>query len=180
MRIKQIALWCLIICTSLSCTREESARHSSLNRAKTLFLENYPEKAYDILLPFIRKYPPHPEGTLWLIRLYLFSGKTDKAENLAEEALSRDPREPRLLALLGVCREEQGDYQQAIAFYKRALLFKEELAVTHIRLGSLYFRTGNPGKAEKELTEACSMLSKENLLFSASEALLKEIRSMPK
>ena len=178
---KTAVFYFLIPCICFSCCRNTPDNPTdALKYAKTCFLQNNPEKALSLLLSIVEKHPRQNEAYLWLIRAFLQTGKIHEAEELGEELLRADPADPRILSLLGVCREEQGDYQQAISFYRKAIVFKEELAVNHLRLGRLYYQTGNLQSAETELNHARCLLGKDTILFTTAETLVNEIRKTKK
>ncbi len=55
-----------------------------------------------------------------LAELYLARGEGDAAEKVAAAILAADPRQPRVLELLGRAAEERGDWPRALDFYLRA------------------------------------------------------------
>ncbi|MGC3872793.1 c-type cytochrome biogenesis protein CcmI [Halomonas sp. GXIMD04776] len=61
---------------------------------------------------------------------------TDEVQNLADEVLAKDPRQPTVLGLLGIEAFEHGRYEQAIAHWRKAIAgFDDEEAAQVLRNG---------------------------------------------
>lgn len=69
---------------------------------------------------------------------FFVSGRslTDEVQALIDETLAKDPREPTVLGLLGVEAFDDGRYQQAIGYWRRAMAgFDDEESAEVIRNG---------------------------------------------
>ena len=70
-------------------------------------------------------------------------GDTDRAASIFREALTRRPKDARLLLGAGVVAKVQGREQDAVAFLKQALQADPQLAEAAALLGELYYRRGD-------------------------------------
>ncbi len=69
---------------------------------------------------------------------FLNAGDTGAAERIACELLARDPNNINALRLMGGVTRQQGDLQQSLKFFQRALSLNERKAVLHFELGTAY------------------------------------------
>jgi tetratricopeptide (TPR) repeat protein len=94
---------------------------------------------------------PETEGAAWarmqLGDLYFNSGRTDKAAEQYEAALTDFNDYHLALAALAKVRAAQGQYAEAIRFYEQAVAIIPQ-PTTLAALGDLYARTGRPDQAQ--------------------------------
>ena len=86
--------------------------------------------------------------------VHIYAGRFEAARNGFEEALEHDPRHYRALTNLGNALLEEGEVDEAIDCYQRALALNEEFANAHHNLGVAYRRKGEVGKSVRHLRRA--------------------------
>jgi tetratricopeptide (TPR) repeat protein len=69
---------------------------------------------------------------------------------LLDEAIRADPRLPEAQFLIGLVRQQDGDWSGSIASLKAAVAAKPQLAEAHYRLALAYWRTGHKQDARLE------------------------------
>ncbi len=69
---------------------------------------------------------------------FLNAGDTAAAERIACELLAKDRNNINALRLMGGVTRQQGDLQQSLEFFQRALSLNERKAVLHFELGTAY------------------------------------------
>jgi len=87
-------------------------------------------------------------------RQLMESGRVLKAVELYREALSRQPRDPRLHFNLAVALRQQGDTEGQLAHLKRASELDLDFAAAHNELGRLRVRQQKWAAAEKHFLQA--------------------------
>jgi uncharacterized protein HemY len=97
------------------------------------------------------------------------AGKKDAARAVVEEALSRDPDDPRLLALAARIAADRGDEPSRQAFLERATLAAGELSLAYSELASLRWSQGE-GLESLRLMDAAVALAPEGSGTRASLA----------
>jgi len=95
-----------------------------------------------------------PELLARLAQLEFFAAGrtlTDEVQSLIDETLSRDPRQPIVLGLLGVAAFDGQHYDRAIDYWRRAMAgYDDDAAVAALKRGIAIARQrqGEPGKAD--------------------------------
>ena len=87
----------------------------------------------------------------------LYTGSTDEAIPLAEQALRRSPRDPGISAwhfLIGTVHLLQSRTDQAIVWLEKARIDAPAKPFIHINLAAAFALSGDLGRAASELTEA--------------------------
>ncbi len=94
----------------------------------------------------------HPDNA-WANYYYAATLKrtSPKAQALLEKAVRLDPKLGEALLLLGTVYADEGNLSKAIAAYRNAVASSPQLEETHYRLAMAYRKTGETGKAQKEL-----------------------------
>jgi tetratricopeptide (TPR) repeat protein len=100
------------------------------------------------------------------------SGGVQQAEALLEKATAIDPRFGEAYLQLGIMHFAQGELEQAIREYKRALEESPQLSDPHYRLGLAYRRMNEEAKAEQEFRRY------EEMQKAETAALEKERREL--
>jgi tetratricopeptide (TPR) repeat protein len=93
---------------------------------------------------------------------YAQQGALDKAENLWQDLLLRNPDDARVLNNLGSLASTSKQYPQAAEFFERAVKIKPGDASAHANLGVLYRRMAMPGRAEAEDRIALTLMPVNN------------------
>ncbi|MBN2049760.1 MAG: tetratricopeptide repeat protein [Spirochaetales bacterium] len=128
------------------------------------FNDRYPE-AEDQLRAVLKSEPACTDAHLWLLRTLVQEGRLEDAKNYGKGLLSLSSEDPRILGLLAGIARTQGDIQRALEYYKRALLFEEELALQRIELAKLYMQFFHPEEAAEHLKRSLVLLSPESPLY---------------
>jgi tetratricopeptide (TPR) repeat protein len=84
-------------------------------------------------------------------------GRLDEAEGELTQALSHESANMNAVYLLGAVLEQQGEFPDAIATYRRALQLDPEHAYTRQSLGRLLLNTGATDEGRKHLLEAARL-----------------------
>lgn len=99
-------------------------------------------EAFELLRGWVARSPNSPEPRIELARLYKEFGDKETATELLTTALSIDHQNARTLRALGQLREEEGDYQAAIANYQRAYQLNTLQPDLAARIASLQQNSG--------------------------------------
>jgi tetratricopeptide (TPR) repeat protein len=78
----------------------------------------------------------------------------EKAEPLLKEALKGQPKRQKILMALGDLYAYRGEYDEAIAHYKRVLERFPHNLETLVKIGQAYFKSGDLVSAERAFSEA--------------------------
>jgi len=89
-----------------------------------------------------------------LVRTLAAYGHPGEASELLEKMIRDDPTRAELHELLGQFREQQHDFEGAIAQYEQVVLLNPGLPAAHLRLADLLLQTRQPAKAVVALVEA--------------------------
>jgi tetratricopeptide (TPR) repeat protein len=94
----------------------------------------------------------HPDNA-WANYYYAATLKrtSPKTQALLEKAVRLDPKLGEAFLLLGTVYADEGNLPKAIAAYQRASAASPQLEEAHYRLAMAYRKTGETGKAQKEL-----------------------------
>ncbi|KXS38946.1 MAG: hypothetical protein AWU55_1041 [Halomonadaceae bacterium T82-2] len=113
------------------------------------------DKAIDSLRRAIALTGRRPALLARLAQLEFFAAGrtlTDEVQSLIDETLSRDPRQPIVLGLLGVAAFDGQHYDRAIDYWRRAIAgYDDDAAVAALKRGIAIARQrqGEPGKARE-------------------------------
>ena len=97
---------------------------------------------------------------------------TDKVQSLIDETLSRDPRQPIVLGLLGVAAFDGQHYDRAIDYWRRAMAgYDDDAAVAALKRGIAIARQrqGGQGKAREGGGSATSLRIRVSLADALRE-----------
>jgi tetratricopeptide (TPR) repeat protein len=75
----------------------------------------------------------------------------NRAVDLLNAALARDPKNAEIYNLLGYSERNRGNLDAAFKYYDRALALDPKHRGAHEYIGEAYLMTGNLGKAEEQL-----------------------------
>src|ERR1051326_5444180 len=81
-------------------------------------------------------------------------GQRDRAMKIWNDLLKVSPNEPRILLALAQAHEQNGNNDEALAYYERVLKTKFEPHDAHVGRARVLERMGNPAAAEPDLKEA--------------------------
>lgn len=84
-----------------------------------------------------------PELLEYLFGLYFAAEQYAEAERTIDQALEADPTDQNLLFYAGYVRDRQSKYQEALAFYDRALAINPDFEKAHVGRALAYKGMGN-------------------------------------
>ncbi|WP_028975357.1 tetratricopeptide repeat protein [Spirochaeta cellobiosiphila] len=145
---------------------------------KCYYMTDQYEKSEKILTKLMKDNPSYLEAGVWLSRTYIQLNQIDEAQKEAENLLSYNSDDPRLLGLMGNILEKKGDLHKAIDYYQRATLYEEELAKNRLYLSQIYSRLGVYDKSLSELKKAKSLLENDSPLNKPIKVLQNKLTSV--
>lgn len=148
----------------------------SLDGRISLFNGDY-KRAENKLLHVLDKSSLDYDAVRWLAQVYLSTGQSEKALELAENALEKYPEEPRLLLVLASAQKNVGKSKEAITTLKRAFLFEEELAYSHFELATIYAKFALWDEYQKQLDKAAQLSTPESSFNKSINEILKRRKS---
>jgi len=95
-----------------------------------------------------------PEDKILTIRGYIEARNYDKAVNVLQDALDKDPNSAELHGWMGIVLMEMGDARQSAAEFKKAIVIEPNSADFHNGLGYAMLATGNFDEAVTSFKEA--------------------------
>jgi hypothetical protein len=106
----------------------------------------------------------YPQGFLVnqaLVKLFIHQKKFDRAFEHADSILENFPEQPTGFLLKGDIMAEQHLYEKALAYYKKALVFSDDLvnSATYRRMSLCYINIGQPKKAYRSLKKGVDIFS---------------------
>src|SRR5439155_25868271 len=87
------------------------------------------------------------------------SGKLGEARDWAEKAISADKLNAALHYLRATILQEQGDFEEAVAAFRRALYLEPDFVLAYFALGNHASRQGTSKEAGKHFTNAMALLA---------------------
>lgn len=72
-------------------------------------------------------------------------------KKLLAQALAADPHSPDAQYLMGLAKQNDGDWRGSIPYLEKAIALKPNLAQAHYRLALAYWRTGRKQEAQSEM-----------------------------
>ena len=112
------------------------------------------------------------------------AGKIDEAQRVCGRVLALDELNAGARYLMALCREHLGDRPAALLFDQTAVYLDPNFSMPRLHMGLLARRTGDSETARAELTQALSLLEREDasriLLFGGGfsrEALMRFCRA---
>jgi len=100
-----------------------------------------------------------PELSALVARAFANSGKLAEAREWAEEAILADKLNAALHYLRATILQEQGDTEEAVAAFKRALYLEPDFVLVHFALGNHASRKGKSKEAGKHFKNAMALLA---------------------
>ena len=106
----------------------------------------------------------YPQGFLvnqTLVKLYIHQKNFDRAYMHADSILENFPEQPTGFLLKGDIMAKQKLYEKALDYYKKALVFSDDLvnSETYRRMSLCYINNGQPQKAYKFLKKGMNIFS---------------------
>ncbi len=160
--------------TSALVKGNSSFHQAGLLKGKAEFFSERYEEAENTLKKLLKRTENYYEAEIWLLRCLVQLDNIDAAAALGEDILSRAPEDPRVLGILASIAAVKNDYQKAIEYRSRSILFEEELALNRIELAKIYSGLLNPQIASQQLERALELLSSESPLRQAVTDLLEK------
>ena len=119
-----------------------------------------PERASEILNPYLRE-ATAPESVILLqAEIALNRGDLDKAVQLCERLVEREPLSIAGHYLLGIIYRTWEDEARAIEEFRKVLYLKPEHALARFNLGDLYSQMGQFDEARVEYVNVVRLLKK--------------------
>jgi len=110
-------------------------------RKAQFFLQNKDFiNAETIALKLIKKFPSIPDLNIFLGVVYLTAYKLDKAINVFNKIIIKNPNSSVVYNNLAICFERMGDFDGAVANYKKSINLNKNNSLTLISLAKLYIR----------------------------------------
>ena len=89
--------------------------------------------------------------------LYMDQHKMGKARYYLEKAIKINPKHPEVLNNLGKLEQETDHVREAIDFFTKAINAKQNYAIAHLNIGTLYAKLKEKEKAKFHLKEALKL-----------------------
>ena len=124
----------------------------------TAIATEYLSGKYEVIISKLKDIEKTPEQHLLLIRSYANLGKPKEALESCETAISKEKLDSRLHFLYATILQNQDRITDAIAAIKRALFIDSEFILAYYSLGNLLIKTGNHIGAQKNYSNAISIL----------------------
>jgi tetratricopeptide (TPR) repeat protein len=113
------------------------------------------KSACSVLIDYARTHPRDGRAATYAATQLLTetSSTTQVAlgKKLLAQALAADPKSPQAQYLMGLARQNDGDWRGSIPFLNKAIALKPNLAQAHYRLALADWRTGNKQEAKREM-----------------------------
>ncbi len=130
------------------------------DRAKELLERGKPEEAGEILIPYLRESTAPASILLVQAEIALNQGELEKAVQLCERIVEREPLSVAGHYLLGVIYLTWEDEARAIEEFKKVLYLQPEHALARFNLGDLYSQLGQFDEARLEYANVVRLLKK--------------------
>ena len=127
-------------------------------RAKEFLEMGQPEKASELLTPYLDKSTAPESVFLLLVEIALNQGELEKAAQLCERIIHHQPLSHAAHFLLGIVYWSWDDERRAIEAFEKVLSLKPEHALARFNLGDLYSQVGQLAKASLEYSNAMRLL----------------------
>ncbi len=135
------------------------------SKAKELLEKGQPEQASDLLAPYLDE-ATAPESVLLLqAEIGLNNGDLEKAAQLCENIIHREPLSIAGHFLLGIIYRTGEDESRAIEAFKKVVYLKPEHALAHFNLGELYSQAGQFDDARLEYENVVRLLKEVDESF---------------
>jgi len=95
----------------------------------------------------------HQSALVHLSFLYQEKGDSNKAIELMNQAIEKQPQDPGSYLFLGALYEEMGSYEEAIDTLKTGLQFQSDHVRLHFRLGVIYDKAGYKNASISEMKQ---------------------------
>jgi chemotaxis protein methyltransferase CheR len=130
-------------------------------RAKELLEMGQPELAGEMLNPYLSE-ATAPESVILLqAEIALNGGDLDKAVQLCERIVQREPLSIAGHYLLGIVYRTQGNEARAIEEFRKVLYLEPDHALARFNLGDLYSQVGQVDEARLEYLKVTRLLGKK-------------------
>jgi len=128
--------------------------------AKELLEMGQPERASEILNPYLREATAPESVVLLQAEIALNRGDLDKALQLCERLVQREPLSIAGHYLLGIIYRTWEDEARAIEEFRKVLYLEPEHALARFNLGDLYSQVGQFDEARVEYANVVRLLKK--------------------
>jgi len=123
-------------------------------RKAQFFLQNKDFiNAETIALKLIKKFPSIPDLNIFLGVVYLTANKLNKAINIFNKIIIKNPKSPVVYNNLAICLERMDDFDGAVANYEKSINLDKNNPLTLISLAKLYIRHQYYHEAKKILDD---------------------------
>ena len=118
---------------------------------------NEHEKAFNLLIDFVKIYPNDKEMRYFLASTYYARRDIEKAQEQLKFTLQLDPNYIQAYMLQSELFREKGDYDSAIKYLKKCIALKPDEAAPYHNLGMIYESKADYKKALKYFNKAISI-----------------------
>lgn len=146
----------------------------ALQKAELLLKQERYDEAQKEVKSYLASDPESIPAIILLIRIYLGMGSDEKADEMADQLVKRNPADPEVLFLKGVTQVQLGKRKSALKFLDSALAYNPLISEAHGLKAAIYFQLA---EFEKAIEAADTGLGidpqNETCLTHRSMALLK-------
>jgi chemotaxis protein methyltransferase CheR len=128
------------------------------SRAKEYLEKGQPEQASDLLAPHLDESNAPKSVILLQAEIALNQGDLEKAAQLCEKIILREPLSVAGHFLLGIVYRTWEDESRAIEELKKVVYLKPDHALAHFNLGEIYSKAGQLDEAKLEYTNVVRLL----------------------
>ena len=107
-----------------------------------------------ILTEAISSDPLDPQPRVLLVNLLLRGNDKDRALQVAQEASAALPSSTEVLEALGIAQGNSGDFNQAVATFRKLATLSPKSPKAHLLMADLYATNGNKMEVERHLKRA--------------------------
>ena len=147
-----------------------------IEKIRNLRLINENSEALLLASELSQKYPADLEILALLANSYKEIEDYQAAEKVARKSLHINPNQPAIHLLLGYLAKFQGNLDQALDHFSKAILINESEIEPWIEMGEIYLEQNEHEKALGAYKEACSRNNTNPLPYYKSGLLLRDMK----
>ncbi len=138
-------------------TEQKDSRRDIIfkNLAQNYGAKDNLEKALEYIAKGREEFPSSYNLLIEEANIYYKKGDNDMFKTRLEEAIKLNPTEPSLYYNVGVMNMDQGNLDEAISYFEKAVELKPDYADAHNNIGAAYIEKANPiiEEMNKSLTD---------------------------
>ena len=149
--------------TAGGCSAGEVDKRENLNRGQVLFFQGQYEEALGVWAQIKEDFPYSFLMDKWRARAFLMLDQAGSALTLLQPYFEVIPEHPELLMLLGMCRLQMGDTEQAFSLLDAGSRRLSEAAGIYLIQADAFYRFGLSSRAALAKKRAQLLLSLDTL-----------------